>query len=154
MKLYQTVSNCIKLYVSVSKSYPWLSNLLTRCLTRQEVDKKAFEEVLEGALGEAGMQGRFLNKAGTVKEGEAIFFRKSKWKEVGKMDLEMRRCFSKESLAPGCSLCPSLSLSPSLDPGPSCSLPHCLCCMHMVPAASHTSFINTSFYLNAPSNRR
>ena len=63
-------------------------------LCLQEVDRSAFHEELLPALAELGFDGKYLNKAGTVKEGEALFFRSSKWVLAAGKDLELRKCFS------------------------------------------------------------
>ena len=71
---------------------------------RQAGDRSAFHQVLVPELARAGLQGTYLNKAGTVKEGEAIFFSASKWRQAAQKDLEMRQCFSPAALAPGACL--------------------------------------------------
>ena len=83
------------------------------------MDRSAFHQVLVPELARAGLQGTYLNKAGTVKEGEAIFFSASKWRQAAQKDLEMRQCFSPAALAPGaCLSSPQMaSLRPSASVG-------------------------------------
>ena len=47
------------------------------------------------------MDGLYLKQAGTVKEGEAVFFRRDKWRLADQKGLSMRQCFAPSSLAPG-----------------------------------------------------
>lgn len=68
-------------------------------LCLQEVDRSAFHEELLPALAELGFEGKYLNKAGTVKEGEAVFVRSSKWVLAAHKDLQMRKCFSVSSFS-------------------------------------------------------
>ncbi len=74
------------------------------------MDRSAFDQVLVPELARAGLQGTYLNKAGTVKEGEAIFFSACKWRQAAHKDLELRQCFSPAALAPGPCLSPPASV--------------------------------------------
>ena len=79
------------------------------------MDRSAFHQVLVPELARAGLQGTYLNKAGTVKEGEAIFFSASKWRQAAQKDLEMRQCFSPAALAPGPCLYPRAATCSDVD---------------------------------------
>ena len=67
----------------------------------QEVDRTAFTQDLVPALEARGLRGIYLNKAGTVKEGEAVFFRTDKWDMFGQQQVELRKCFAAGALAEG-----------------------------------------------------
>jgi len=87
-------------------------------LCLQEVDRSAFHEELLPALADLGFDGTYLNKAGTVKEGEALFYRASKWSLAASKELELRKCFSVLSLSLTCT-----RNVPPTEPPPSLPLP-------------------------------
>ncbi len=57
-----------------------------------------FSSALAPALAQQDMRGLYLNKAGAVHEGEAIFFLTSKWAVYAQKDLTLRDCFSARAL--------------------------------------------------------
>jgi len=62
-------------------------------LCLQEVDQSAFQEFFEEQLDNAGYSCHFLNKAGSVKEGEAVCFRRERFEVLEKKEVVVKECF-------------------------------------------------------------
>ncbi|GMH35852.1 hypothetical protein BSKO_03720 [Bryopsis sp. KO-2023] len=59
----------------------------------QEVDKRVFEDYLKPQMAVEGFQGVYTNKAGSVKEGSAMFVRASRYEIAFKEDVVMKELF-------------------------------------------------------------
>ena len=83
----------------------------------QEVDEKMFSLCLEPALGEAGYAGAFANKAGKVREGGAVFWRRERFALAARREVALKSLFPAEeggSAKYGAAFEPMLRTSPAL----------------------------------------
>ena len=60
----------------------------------QEVDERAFEGVLSPVLSAAGFTGRYTNKASSVREGAALFWREARFECVDWRDVVLKDVFA------------------------------------------------------------
>jgi 2',5'-phosphodiesterase len=81
----------------------------------QEVDARFFEALLAPALGDAGFEGAYLNKAGKVAEGAAAFWRRDRFALAARRDVVMRELFP---AAAGGAAKYAAPLAPLLDASP------------------------------------
>ena len=63
----------------------------------QEVDERMFSTCLEPTLSMLGFKGIYTNKAGRVREGSAMFWRKDRFRMVGRRDVVFRQLFPENS---------------------------------------------------------
>lgn len=83
----------------------------------QEVDEKMFSLCLEPALGEAGYAGAFANKAGKVREGGAVFWRRERFALAARREVALKSLFPAEeggAAKYGAAFEPMLRTSPAL----------------------------------------
>jgi 2',5'-phosphodiesterase len=81
----------------------------------QEVDARFFEALLAPALGDAGFEGAYLNKAGKVAEGAAVFWRRDRFALAARRDVVMKELFP---AAAGGAAKYAAPLAPLLDASP------------------------------------
>src|SRR5690242_18577301 len=63
----------------------------------QEVDDRMFSLCLTPALGEAGYDGVYTNKAGKVREGGAVFWRRERYSLAARRDVALKSLFPAEA---------------------------------------------------------
>ncbi|DBA65768.1 TPA: hypothetical protein ACH3X2_002808 [Trebouxia sp. C0005] len=59
----------------------------------QEMDEKAFAEYFLPQMQQAGFEGHYTNKASSTREGEATFYRTSRFRLAARQDVILRDCF-------------------------------------------------------------
>ncbi|DBA96565.1 TPA: hypothetical protein ACH3X1_015434 [Trebouxia sp. C0004] len=59
----------------------------------QEMDEKAFAECFLPQMQQAGFEGHYTNKASSTREGEATFYRTSRFRLAARQDVILRDCF-------------------------------------------------------------
>jgi 2',5'-phosphodiesterase len=72
--------------------------LLLLLLLLRQVDDKVFRSCLEPTLAVAGFEGRFKSKCGLMREGEALFVRRSRCSILESFDMDLKDAFK----APDC----------------------------------------------------
>jgi len=86
-------------------------------LCLQEVDERAFTLVLGPVLRAAGYAGAYTNKASSVREGCATFWRADRWAVAARRDVAMKDVFAALAVAEGLdSVDGAVSPSPSFRP--------------------------------------